>query len=185
MDLLLLAVSVGIAAILFLSWHNVDRYENEPKIVLICLLLLGFFLCPVSGKLLAVSGGLLAQKDILAGIFEELLKFLFILPAIYFIKEYDDAIDGVVYGVMIGIGFGLAEIFLYSGNLNFYRVLFNGAAHSLFAGITALVISLIKDKGNTGRVAKMLLTALAPLPAIFLHVLTNASFCYAGNSLAA
>jgi protease PrsW len=114
---LLAAVPVGplIACLLWL-----DRYEPEPRRLLVGGLLWGVFVATAIALLLEGVGGYvggLSDKLMLevgAPVAEEASKGLFLLLLLWWRRwELDGVLDGVVYAGMVGVGFAFTENILY------------------------------------------------------------------------
>ena len=110
---------------LYLIWWS-DRYEREPAWLLLTMFLWG----AVPAVLLAVlaalviqrplaslvpgAGGDFVQTVVVAPTVEELVKGLAVIAVVvFFAREVDSLLDGVIYGALVGIGFALTENFLY------------------------------------------------------------------------
>jgi len=125
---LLAAVPVGplIACLLWL-----DRYEPEPRRLLVGGLLWGVFVATAIALLVEGVGGFVGgisdtrMLEIGAPVAEEASKGLFLLLLLWWRRaELDGVLDGIVYAGMVGVGFAFTENILYlasaydgSGNL--------------------------------------------------------------------
>jgi protease PrsW len=114
---LLAAIPVGpiIACLLWL-----DRYEPEPRRLLVGGLLWGVFVATAIALLLEGVGGFvggLSDKRMLelgAPLAEEASKGLFLLLLLWWRRsELDGILDGIVYAGMVGVGFAFTENILY------------------------------------------------------------------------
>jgi RsiW-degrading membrane proteinase PrsW (M82 family)/GNAT superfamily N-acetyltransferase len=119
MQLLALAIAPGLAICLFI-FHR-DAYNREPK----RNLLFSFFLgaCSIITAIIieglfkeippkTVSGTAISAFLVVA-LTEELGKFLVLRYYAYTRKSFDEPLDGIVYGVMISMGFATLENVLY------------------------------------------------------------------------
>lgn len=133
-----------------------DRYEKEP----ISLLLLAFFWGAVPAALLSVFvevlfsipvGRVLGTESLAADLLtsgvgaplvEESFKGVALIGFVLFFRmEIDDALDGIIYGAMIGFGFALTEnVVSY-----FLPILTN---EGLRAGLTSILLRAILFGGN-------------------------------------
>jgi RsiW-degrading membrane proteinase PrsW (M82 family) len=110
-------------AVLLAIVYFVDRYEKEPLKLLAVALVMGAIIAPLIAVL--IEDGLNIRSSAFVSstvpfsqltpwtpIIEELVRGLAIL-AVFFVVRYeiDDLLDGVVYGAVVGIGFGLAADF--------------------------------------------------------------------------
>ena len=120
MTLVLIASALApvIAVVIYIYYK--DKYEKEP----LSMLLKSFFLGALSTipaillETLAEMIGLTISRDILqtaiyafigVGFSEEFSKYLFLRFYVYPKKEFDEPFDGIVYAVMISMGFAAAE----------------------------------------------------------------------------
>lgn len=149
----------------FVWW--LDRYEKEP----VWLLALAFLWGALPAALLSVvlelfldasisavsDGGMLAtlaSVSVNAPLVEESVKGIAILGLVLlFRREFDDVLDGIVYGAMIGFGFALSEnLFAYflpilsseglgAGLTNiFLRTIVFGFNHAFWTGILGAAV---------------------------------------------
>lgn len=110
-----LPVPVLVACYLWL-----DRYEPEPRRLLVLGLLWGAFAATGGALLLQVGGTLLlgvgdiAAMVVLAPVTEEATKGVFLLLLLWWRRHtLDGILDGVVYAGMVGVGFAFTENVLY------------------------------------------------------------------------
>lgn len=120
------ALLAVVPSLLYLGVLNaIDRYEKEPWAILLSCVGLGAVVAPaVSVAILAIAGqpatlppafapGL--RADALTGVVEELVVGLLLVVLVRTVRnEFDDILDGVIYGAAVGAGFGAAESFLYA-----------------------------------------------------------------------
>ena len=131
MDLRPIAIALSIAAgiaptivyVLLIYW--IDRYEKEPLSLLVATFVWGALPAVVMAIILEdVFGAPLAilsmesaeflSASILAPLVEEIVKALALLGLVaVFRSEFNDVLDGIVYGAVIGLGFGMTENILY------------------------------------------------------------------------
>ncbi|MCM8745668.1 PrsW family intramembrane metalloprotease [Thermomicrobium sp. CFH 73360] len=191
-----LAVIVAPLYAMFLLW--LDPLEHEPP----WLLLIAFFwgagvgtlaggfstlvLDLIARGLFGASGAIsdAASAVIFAPVTEELAKgaFLFFLFALAR-HEFDDVVDGIVYGGLVGLGFAVVEDFAYylmtlaeeglvaTGALFVIRGLLAGFGHPFYTALTGLGCGLARSTRS------LPLRVLAPLGglagAMFFHALWN------------
>src|SRR4051812_35534885 len=161
---LLAAVPVGplIACLLWL-----DRYEPEPRRLLVGGLLWGVFVATAIALLLEGVGGFVGgvsnsrMLEIGAPVTEEASKGLFLLLLLWWRRaELDGVLDGIVYAGMVGIGFAFTENILYLGasyngtdgagpggiagvtGTFVVRCLFSPFAHPLFTAFTGIGVGI-------------------------------------------
>ncbi|MFC6288259.1 PrsW family intramembrane metalloprotease [Nocardioides sp. GCM10027113] len=97
-----------------------DRYEPEPKRLLMLGLLWGGFVATAAALLVQGLGGFFvgfteeASLAVVAPVTEEAAKGLFLVLLLWWRRaELDGLLDGVVYAGMVGIGFAFVENILY------------------------------------------------------------------------
>ncbi|MCG2615643.1 GNAT family N-acetyltransferase [Terrimonas sp. NA20] len=118
MQLLLLAIAPGIAICLFI-FHR-DAYNREPKRNLLMSFLLGV-ITVIPAALIErylinyeTSVSSIAIKAFLyVALVEEGVKFLALRFYAYPSKKFDEPLDGIVYAVMVSMGFATLENVLY------------------------------------------------------------------------
>jgi protease PrsW len=197
----------------FLIIKGMDRYEPEP----FWLLTLAFFWGAVVATLMAivmngvgegvvsVALGLPQASSIVqsstasfvAPLVEESCKgsgllLLWLMSSVW-LRELDGALDGAIYGGVIGLGFTLTEDVLYVGGaaaqggaaaftaLFVVRTVAAGLSHASFTAMTGLGIGLASETSNSA------LKVLAPIAgwvaAVGLHFVHNflVTFLYDGG----
>src|SRR4051794_12435628 len=107
---------------LVLCYLWLDRYEPEPKRLLLLGLLWGAFAATFGALVVQGIGGLFdgvtdqVELAVLAPVTEEASKGLFLILLLLWRRaELDGVLDGIVYAGMIGIGFAFTENILYLG----------------------------------------------------------------------
>lgn len=144
--LITLAITPGIAIAIFI--YIKDKHEPEP----IKLVILSFFFGALSLIVnLAVAIPLesfldIEQEDLesqaihafaLVALLEEASKFLFVRGILYRNKNFNEPLDGIVYAVMVGMGFASAENIIYvyngGGEVAIIRMFSAIPAHAMFA----------------------------------------------------
>src|SRR5438552_5042719 len=142
--------------------YFVDRYEKEPLKLLAVALVMGAIIAPLVAVL--IEDGLNIRSSAFVSstipftqltpwtpIIEEVVRGLAIL-AVFFIVRYeiDDLLDGVVYGAVVGIGFGLAADFwaiLQAPNLGqsitpaLPGIMVAGFNHVFYGAVIGLVVA--------------------------------------------
>ena len=147
----LLALSVLPVVGLMVFIYFQDKYQKEP----VKTLILAFF-----GGILAIIFDLITvwilslffrfipilpetvfyDSFIMAGIPEELCKFLIFMMFIWRNKHFDEYFDGIVYASFIGLGFACVENIMY---------VFGASAESLFGGIhTGVIRAMLSVPGH-------------------------------------
>lgn len=146
-----------------------DRYEREPIGHIVAAYVLGMFaLAAAQGTTVMVSdwvsadwlhtGGepaRLFDAFVMAGVVEELAKWVVLVAAVYAWREFDEPMDGLLYGVAIALGFATLEnlFFLSSRGLAiaWQRAIFAVPAHALFGGSMGFYVGRAKFAPADGR----------------------------------
>lgn len=155
--LILLAVLPGL--IISYLIYSQDKYDKEPKLVLLVCFVLGMLITypaiKIEGWLQTFSssdmgkiGPLLFVSFIVVALVEELVKFVCLYLYPYRNKAFNEPLDGIVYAVMIGMGFATLENILYAYRFGAGTVLFRAftavPAHGVFAIIMGYYTGLFK-----------------------------------------
>jgi len=199
---LLLALFVPTILYVNLVWW-LDRYEREP----VWLLALAFFWGAIPAVLLVFvpeilfdrildtalpAGGLknALSYGVSPPLFEESAKGIFLIGLmLMFWHEFDDPLDGIVYGSMVGFGFAMTENLFYfvgaaqSGgvggeifNIVVRAVLF-GLNHAFFTAWTGLALGWART--HSGVLNRVLVPVLGWLTAMFFHSIHNLGATFA------
>jgi RsiW-degrading membrane proteinase PrsW (M82 family) len=175
MTLLALAIAPGIAICLYIFLK--DIYNKEPKRLLIASFVLGIVsIIPpyiIEKTLIPYFNSSIISLATLAyavvGLSEELSKFLVLVLICYRWKSFDEPLDGIVYSVMVSMGFATLEninyVFTHGYDTAFLRMFLSVPAHATFAVVMGYFVGKAKfDKTNS---AKLLFMGL--LAAVFFH----------------
>jgi protease PrsW len=145
-----------------------DRYEREPIGHLVAAYLLGMFaLAAAQGATFMVAdwvssdwlhtGGepaRLFDAFVLAGVVEELAKWVVLVAAVYAWREFDEPMDGLLYGVAIALGFATLENFLFLSSRGLFiawqRAIFAVPAHALFGSCMGFYVGRAKFASADG-----------------------------------
>jgi len=151
----------------------VDRHEKEPGPVLGAAFLGGLVAAPVLTVLIEAVSGVpdslspasfgslpLAEPNLAGAIVEESAKALVVWLAFRLLpREFDGALDGIVYGAVVGAGFNLAECLLYfwsmlpfvgaaTFSLAFFADLFvSGLTHCVFTALFGALLGYTREAG--------------------------------------
>lgn len=158
-----LATAPGVAVMLYI--YLKDKHEREP----FGLLLRAFFYGILSSLLtIIVSMPINAvvtihEKDLteqavhaflIVALVEELCKFLFVRGVLYHNKNFNEPFDGIVYSVMVGMGFATFENILYvrDGGLEvaILRMFTAVPAHASFAVLMGFYLGRAKFEHKKG-----------------------------------
>jgi RsiW-degrading membrane proteinase PrsW (M82 family) len=154
---------------------SLDRYEREPWQVLLAAFLWGALVATlfsaiandVSNAIISVfvgdAIGDFVTASFVAPVVEETAKGLALLVLLVVLRsEFDDLLDGIVYGSMVGIGFAMTENILYFGRiyqedglaglgvLFYIRVILGGFGHALYTGTTGAALGYAREVRSTG-----------------------------------
>jgi RsiW-degrading membrane proteinase PrsW (M82 family) len=172
---ILLVLVVGVLPMvvyaLILWWF--DRYEKEPLGLLIAAFLWGavpaiifsviaqlileipvsYFVSPLASDMIGAT--------VVAPLTEEIFKGgALLLLLLFFRREIDSPLDGVIYGGLVGFGFAAVEnVFYFAGtliesgwaglaSLTLFRAFLFGLNHALFTGLTGLGLALARTAPN-------------------------------------
>lgn len=152
---------------------QLDRYEHEPWQVLVTAFLWGalvatFFAAIFNDVIGGIVNSLVGDQlgnvvtaGAVAPIVEESAKGIALLLLYWILRhEFDNVLDGIVYGSLVGIGFAMTENILYFGRilqeegliglgLLFYlRVILGGFGHALYTGTTGAGIGLARETSH-------------------------------------
>ena len=172
MALLLIGLSILPVIILLIAIYRQDKYEKEP----FWLLLLAFIggIVSIVLDLLLIAGVInpIWYSDTVfysafmeAGFPEELCKFIVLFLLIWWNKNFNEHMDGIVYATFVGLGFACLENVLYvlDGGIGvgILRALISVPGHFLFGVIMGYFLSLAKfSKSN--RIGYILLAIFVP-----------------------
>lgn len=158
MGLLALAIAPGIAICLFIYFK--DKYNKEPFPLLLWLFILGMFsiipaffaetaLTKPVERLVGESVFYTALFSyIIVGLSEEMSKFLVLRYYAFSRRSFDDPFDGIVYAVMVGMGFATLEnigyVSTYGLGTAITRMFLSVPAHATFAVLMGYHVGLAK-----------------------------------------
>ncbi len=175
----------------------IDRNEREPWYLIVSALVWGAILATgLSGIFNSIFGAFAGAivpnpevamqltASISAPLVEETTKGMALLALYFFFrKHFDNVLDGVVYGALVGLGFAVFENFSYYVNqpggvigvfaLTFVRgvIAAAGGSHATFTALTGLGLGLFRVM-RRGWV-RWLMPPLGLAAAIFMHFSWN------------
>lgn len=174
----ILALTLAIAPAIAVIWfvYSRDIYDREPVHLLIMAFVLGIFsIVPaiigsmMGGQFFYVSANPLMTAIYAFGVValsEEFAKFIFLRYIIFRKPAFNEPYDGIIYSVMIGMGFATFENFLYvaDGGLGtaVLRMFTAVPAHAVFGVVMGYWIGLAKFDKRKQReyIARGLLSAV-------------------------
>jgi RsiW-degrading membrane proteinase PrsW (M82 family) len=179
-----------IPALLWLGFfYQQDRLEPEPK-----RFILGVFLL---GGLLANAVGIPVVRDLfraqewmprnavanilgsilVIGFVQESLKYIAVRYSVYLSPEFDERIDGVIYGTAAGLGFGtMLNIHYVTANagvdlsMGVIRIAVTTLAQASFAGISGYFLGRAKFEEEPAWWLPLGVTIAAVLNGLFTYV---------------
>ena len=178
LTLLILALAPGIAIIIYI--YLKDIHEPEP----FSQLALGFGLGVLS-MLLATGVTYMIYDNIhfddhsisdmaikaflIVALVEEVSKYIFIRGILFRSSHFNEPFDGIIYSVMVGMGFALTENVIYvingGGGTAIVRMFTAVPAHALFAVIMGFFLGEAKLENRH----TLLYSVIALIVAILLH----------------
>lgn len=183
-NLLLLAITPGI--VLCILIYYLDKYDKEPVYLLLKLFFYGvlislpvIFFERMLMKFNIFNGFLnsLYSAFVVAGFTEEFFKRFVVISKAYKLKEYNERFDGIVYSVVVSLGFATLENILYvvfgyqSYQVAFSRALISVPGHMLFGITMGYYLSLAKY--STTKKQQRYYFVLSLFAPIVLHGLFN------------
>jgi len=166
---LLTVISVVIAVIPPILWLTIfyrqDRLNPEPKSLVFKTLILGAlvhkavytplisWVLPQSSKGSASISGKLITAIVITAIIQEAVKLLSVRYSVYSSREFDEAVDGIIYGSALGLGFAamssIDTIFSAGGamltNVTSLVVIEN-FSHASITGLSGYILGISKHK---------------------------------------
>jgi RsiW-degrading membrane proteinase PrsW (M82 family) len=178
----------------FILW--LDRYEHEPAPLLFFAFFWGAVVAIVFSYVfnsLVTAGFATIVGDSAAGAAESFLGAppieegfkavaLFVL-VLLFRDEFDNTLDGIVYGSIVGIGFAMTENIVYFGRqyaeggitdlalIVVLRAVLGGFGHALFTGTTGAAVGYARETQNN--FLKVIMPLVGYCLAIALHSAWN------------
>ncbi len=160
--------------------YRLDKYDREPRKHLVICFLLGILTTYPALKLeeLGASYGfdrpdhfgyLILFAFFIVGLSEELVKYVCLMLYAYPKRDFDEPADGIVYAMMIGMGFATLENILYALRYGFDTTIVRAftavPAHGIFAVYMGYFVGLAKfDARNRNKY--LLLGLFIP---VFIH----------------
>ena len=163
--LLASAVLALVPAIVWLAlFYRRDRYEPEPKVLVLQVFVLGALLAgavgiPLVERVFDTSTWLYRVpiwQRLLAGVLvigftQEYLKYAAVRFFVFDLPEFDELTDGIVYAVAAGLGYATALNIAFvagTGGVDLgpgaVRVALTALAHASFAGVTGYFLGSAK-----------------------------------------
>ena len=190
----IIAAVVPTAVYVMILWW-LDRYEKEPRRLLwsafiwgaapaVILSLVGESILQVPLGDLSAGGAELVSSSFLAPLVEELAKGVAVLLIfLLFRNEFDNVLDGIIYGATIGFGFAMTEnVFYFMDSFGesgvdgltaviLMRSVVFGLNHALFTSVFGATLGYAKQT-KTGCL-RWLAPPLGLVGAMLLHGIHN------------
>ncbi len=170
-----------------------DRYEREPWPLLLAAFLWGaiiaippvmfiehaldrLLLSIVTGSGIGIVLMRIGLQALNAGVTEEVMKGAGLVVLLLLVRdEFDNMTDGIIYGLLIGAGFGMVENFVYFALsprndlpvLILGRVILGWLSHSTFTAFLGAGLGLARERHGRGSRWRAPLVGLAA--AVALH----------------
>jgi RsiW-degrading membrane proteinase PrsW (M82 family) len=112
-EILILSVLPGLLWIIYI--YRRDRYEPEPKSMILKAFMLGalsVFLALILEWFLDFGSDFILAV-LTAPVIEEIVKFLIFMIFFYHHRDFDEPLDGIIYACSIALGFATLENFFY------------------------------------------------------------------------
>lgn len=163
-----LALAPGFALGLFFYRRGRDRRKPLGHLVM-SFLLGGVVLAPAAATALALQHltgwysrvpslfGRFAGALLIVGLIEESWKFIVVRFYAYGLPEFDEPYDGIMYAVMVSLGFATVENLLYvlhgGAQVGVLRALLAVPSHAFFGVLMGFFIGEAKFAATPGRAA--------------------------------
>tara|TARA_Y100001934_G_scaffold282396_1_gene395971 strand:- start:1928 stop:2620 length:693 start_codon:yes stop_codon:yes gene_type:complete len=159
LPMLALAVAPGLAIAIYIYWR--DKYEREPLGLLIkCFLLGASTILPaiiIEGVAISFLGlgdsvfGIFITAFIYIGLTEEALKYWVLTRYAFKKPDFNEPFDGIVYSVIIGLGFATLEnifyVYEYGAEVGFIRMFTAVPMHAAFGVLMGYYVGMAKFQG--------------------------------------
>ena len=184
MKLELLVLAIAPVATIILWIYLKDKYDKEPVITLSKFFILGILVSVLAIyveelliKLNTFSkiGYMIYISFIVAGLTEEGLKALILIPNLLREKNFNEKLDGIIYSVFLSLGFATIENIIYIlfedptsvFQVSIIRAIISIPAHMMFAIIMGYYISKYKFNSSKSKPKTYLIMSI--IVPILLH----------------
>lgn len=184
MKLELLVLAIAPVATIILWIYLKDKYDKEPVITLSKFFILGILVSALAIyveelliKLNTFSkiGYMIYISFIVAGLTEEGLKALILIPNLLREKNFNEKLDGIIYSVFLSLGFATIENIIYIlfedptsvFQVSIIRAIISIPAHMMFAIIMGYYISKYKFNSSKSKPKTYLIMSI--IVPILLH----------------
>lgn len=182
-----------------------DRNEKEPWYFLagafawgaVVAVVFSYVFNSLAGVAVAsvygMEAGEFASLAIAAPFFEEIFKgAALLILLLLFRSHFDNVLDGIVYGALVGLGFAMTENIIYFGRAYFeagifgigflfvLRVVIGGLGHALYTAIAGAALGWSRSQYGVGK-ARFVVPVAGLGLAMLLHSLWNTTAYLAGR----
>jgi RsiW-degrading membrane proteinase PrsW (M82 family) len=151
-----LAIAPGAAIAVYVYFR--DKYEKEPLSLLLKTFIAGLLIVVPTAMTeqfffsMFPAANVLVNNFIFVGLTEELWKFFCLFAIAYSRSDFNEPFDGIMYAVMVSMGFATAENVLYvmNGGLEVAvaRIFTAVPAHATFAVLMGYFVGLAKFRND-------------------------------------
>ncbi len=169
---------LAVAPALFIVWHfhHADKYKAEPFSLLLGTFLLGglsAFIAALLEPKIPSTGGIGTMFLfflVSVALVEELAKFAAVRVFAYRSPQFDETMDGVIFGITAAMGFAAVEniayVFKFGGETGIYRAFVSVPGHAFYGAILGYYLGAAKVRHQPWLVVVGLALAIV-LHAIF------------------
>jgi len=149
-----LTIGLCAAALVALSYRY-DLYDREPLAMIGAAIMMGFVMMAVVGraeheafKAMSIAHDSLVARAAIVALFEDGGKFLVVLLIAHLaVRHFNDPLDGLIYGTLVGLGAGVEESLLYVQWLPDSAATLGGEmirllAHAMLGGVAGFGVGL-------------------------------------------
>jgi len=159
MELTLLGLAVAPGAAISIYVYFRDRYEKEPLKLLVQTFLAGFFVVAIAALIEMIYSQIFLLDELnivhavinnffFIGFTEEICKYFCLYKIAYARPDFNEPFDGIVYAVMVSMGFATSENILYVMNggvgVAIVRIFTAVPAHAAFGVLMGYFVGLAK-----------------------------------------
>ncbi len=158
--LFLISILPGILWVRY--FYKKDRYHPEPKLIIIRDFIAGMFAVLPASIIESPFSGLISNPPSLlilflstifiVGFVEEGIKSILVYILHFKHPEFDEPLDGIIYGVTVGLGFAAAEnlfyTIMYGYEVGLARAVITSLAHASFTGIFGFYLTQSRQYNN-------------------------------------
>ena len=181
LELLILAIAPVITIVLWI--YLKDKYDKEPIHILTKFFTFGVLISVlaiyieewfIKINIFSESMDIFYMSFIVAGLVEEGLKSLILIPNLLKEKNFNEKLDGIIYSVFLSLGFATVENIIYmlyedptsAFEVGVIRSIISVPAHMMFGVIMGYYISKYKFTDCKYKKGNLILAIILP---ILLH----------------